>query len=310
MNDKALSAYSKSCLTRTLLTLGISFALLVVMMGIISVVGFLSANDVISREAAPLLMMGCFLFLFVIILAGVIVWGILSRQKRNQLLDHAFTPLGLQPQNYLLSGRQYAGTYRGRQVNVYFHISGGRYLRTPVLEIYIRGNFRTRLGMGTKNILTRLGGTLTRQQPISLPDPAYEDLLIYPLDETWARTLLTNPQASSFIAHLIGKDAPGVRALVYNPEALYLTLRHFSLNLLTPDMVREWMSDLLDLAELAERQLPPTVTAQTSKMEQNAMTNRGAFTGIAVLIVAVVVLCSLLVIVGAISAIMLSQPLP
>lgn len=277
MNDKVLSAYTKSCLPRLLLGLGLSFAAFVAVFGISLLVGFLTTNDLLSEELAPLIMMGCFLFLFSLLLFGIMVWGIWARQKRNQQLDDAFVPLGLQPRNYLLSGRQYAGTYRGRAVNVYFHISGGRYLRTPVLEIFTRGNFRTRLGIGSSNVLTRIGGALTRQQAISIPDPVYDGLLIYPLDESWARNLLSNPFVRTALGHLVQENA-GVRALVYSPEAVSLTIRYFGLDLITPASVREWFQDLATLAEIAENQLPPTVTAQATKMEQNAMTNRGAFT--------------------------------
>lgn len=278
MNDKVLSTYTKSCLPRLLLGLGLSFLAFVVVFGTSLLVSFLTTNGVLSEDLAPLIMMGCFLFLFALIMFGVMIWGIWARQRRNQQLDEAFVPLGLQPRNYLLTGRQYAGTYRGRAVNVYFHISGGRYLRTPVLEIFTRGNFRTRLGIGSSNVLTRIGGALTRQQAISVPDPVYDGLLIYPLDESWTRNLLSSPFVRTALGHLVGTENAGVRALVYSPDAVSLTIRHFGLDLITPVAAREWFQDLATLAEIAENQLPPTVTAQATKMEQNAITNRGAFT--------------------------------
>ncbi len=278
MNDKVLSAYTKSCLPRLLFGLGLSVVVFAVVFGISLFVGFLTTNGTLSRDLAPLVLMGCFIFLFALLMLGVIVWGIWTRQKRNQRLDEAFVPLGLQPRNYLLTGRQYAGTYRGRTVNVYFHISGGRYLRTPVLEIFARGNFRTRLGIGSSNVLTRIGGALTRQQAITVNDPIYDGLLIYPLDESWARNLLSNPFVRTALGHLVSKENAGVRALVYSPEAVSLTIRHFGLDLITPETAREWFQDLVTLAETAEKQLPPTVTVQATKMEQNAIANRGAFT--------------------------------
>lgn len=278
MTDKVLSAYTKSCLPRLLVGLGLSLGMFVVVLGVSLFFGFLTSNDLLSRDLAPLVMMGCFLFLFFVLMVGIMLWGLWVRQKRNQQLDGAFTPWGLQPRNYLISGRQYSGTYRGRAVNLYFHVSGGRYVRTPVLEIFVRGNIRTRLGLGSSNVLTRLGGTLTRQKALSIDDPIYEGVLIYPLDESWARTLLANPFVRTALTHLLGKDTPGVRAVVYTPDAVSLTLRHFGLDLITPSAAREWLEDLTALAEQAEKQLPPTITAESSKIEQNAIANRGAFT--------------------------------
>ncbi|GAB4580640.1 MAG: hypothetical protein Fur0022_33820 [Anaerolineales bacterium] len=278
MKDGVFSAYSKSCLTRLGLAIAISFLTFFVVFGMSLLVGFLTANDLLFEEYASLVLMGCFLFFFGLILTGVIIWGVVVRQNRNRQLDQAFAALGLQPRNYLLSGRQYAGTYHGRQVYVYFHIAGGRYTRTPVLEIFLRGHFRTRLGIGESNLLTRLGGALTRQQALSVNDPIYEGLLIYPLDENWARNLLTNPFVRSALAHLIGKDTPGVRALVYTPDALSLTIRHFDLAIITPETAQDWLQDLYTLAEQAEKQMPPTITAQTNSIEQKAIANRGALT--------------------------------
>ncbi|NJN44018.1 MAG: hypothetical protein HC806_04350 [Anaerolineae bacterium] len=186
--------------------------------GGVFIFGLFSDSGVISQGLAPILMLACFGIVFFSIMAGVLIWALSIRQKRFRLLDETFSTFGLQGQRYLLTGRQFSGTYRGRKINVYFYISGGRYLRSPNLQIYIEGNFRTRLGIGTKNVLTNIGGTIMQKTPLDLSAPTYEGLLIYPLDETWSRRLLSEPTAQNAIQRLVGINTPGLRGLTLFPR--------------------------------------------------------------------------------------------
>ncbi|MGQ0600835.1 MAG: hypothetical protein ACT4QE_03960 [Anaerolineales bacterium] len=289
MSDKLLQAYGKSCLTRLLFGVLLSVAAFLFIFCLGAAITLIP-NRLLDEDTKALLQIAtipCFAFLLI---GGVVVWVLFNNSRIYTQFDEAFTPLGLTRSRYLLSGFQYQGNYRGRQVNVYYHVSGGRYLRTPDLQIYLGGNFRTRLGLGTENILTRVGGALTRQQAITLSEPSYEGLLCYTIDETWSRNLLGQPQGQALVVRLAGKDTPGVRGLVFGPESLRLHLRHFPLSIVTPETVRQWVEDLVALAALAEELPPPTQTAEASDWERAGRLDRSRFLLPAIAIVLVLVL--------------------
>jgi hypothetical protein len=276
MTDKLIQSYAKGCLTRTGLSLLLTFAAFL-FFGCLCAGLALIPETVIDPDVKGLLFVGAIPCFGLTLTGGVVAWVLINNQRIYNQFDQAFTPLGLTRSRYLLRGLQYQGSFRGRQVNVYYHVSGGRYLRVPNLEIYLKGNFRTRLGIGTQNALSRLGGALMQQPALDPGDPAYEGLLVYPLDENWSRQLLGDHAARDAIVRLVGKDTPGVRGLRFDPEAISLVLRHFSLAILTPEAVRQWLDDLLALTEVAEGLPPPAQTAQASDWERAGRSDRGRF---------------------------------
>jgi hypothetical protein len=198
---------------------------------------------------------------------GLLAWVLVNNQRLYARFDQAFTPFGFTRSRYLIRGLRYRGQYRGRPVNVYYFISGGRNLRTARLEIILRGTFRTRLGLGTQNALSSLGVALTGLAPLQLSDPAYTGLLIHPLDEAWSRQLLENALARDAIVRLVGQATPGVRGLHFGPETLRLYLSDPALGSLSPEAVRQWLEDLLSLIEIGEGLPPPTQTATAAQWE-------------------------------------------
>jgi hypothetical protein len=250
--------------------------------------------SVIDPDTKIYLFIGLFILFFFVFLAGIIAALLFYRKRIFSGFDAAFASFGLVPSSYLLSGRQYRGVSRGRKVNVYYHVSGGRNLSTPDLSIYVSGNFRTRLGIGEKNALTLAGGSLMKKQPLETGDPDYREMLIYPLDETWACSLLGDSQVRRAVVRLVGREAPGIRALVYGPEALRLQIRHFDISVVTPEAVRQWLEDMLLLAEVAESLMPPSETDVASDLERASQSDRKKFTPIALTIVAVLIGCPLL----------------
>jgi len=287
MADKLIRSYAKGCLSRTALSLLLTVAAFI-MLGVCMVGLALIPERWLSPNAKAMLIAACIPVGGITLTLGIVAVVLLNNQRIYTQFDQAFTPLGLTRSRYLLSGLQYRGTYRERQVNVYYYVSGRRYLRVPDLQIYLSGNFRTRLGIVSQNALTSLGGALMRQQPITVNDPAYEGLLIYPLDEIWSRRLLSEPQASEAILRLVGKEEPGVRSLTFSPDSIRLQLRHFQLSILAPDVVRRWVDDLLALTEIAEGLLPPTQTAEVSEWEWAGRSDRSRFLLPAIAIVAVI----------------------
>ena len=302
MTDRLAGSYTRFCLGRMVINLVISFVIL----GAIGclVLGIaLIPDDVLPGDAG--------LFLFIAGLVGIIFVGILAaavyafrvRAKRIGLFDTAFAPFGLEPQGYLISGRQYRGTFQGRQVNVYFYISGGRFLRVPTLQIYVGANIRTRLGIGTRNALTTMAGDLLKHPPLDLNDSDFADLLLYPLDERWSRDLFRDHHGREAILRLAGaRDGMGVHGLEFAPESVRFQLRHFEIGSINPEIIRNWMDDLFLVAEMAEAISPPMKTAVAGSMEKTSRTDRNAQLPVIIGVVLALVLCPL-VCVGAVLAV-------
>jgi hypothetical protein len=276
MNDKVFQALAKTWLTRV----GLNLVVTVGLGSVFCCFGtalLLIPERWLDPDLRALLLVGGMCLGLVAVLVFVIATVLISNRRVYAQFDEAFTPLGLTRSRYLLRGFRYQGAYRGRQVTVLYYVTGGRYLRSPSLQIYLSGSFRTRLGIGTESALTRLGGNLTGQTPLSLSEPAYEGLIAYPLDEAWSRQLLGEAEARDIIVRLVGKDTPGVRGLVFGPETVRLQVMHFGLNLITPEAVRQWFDDLLRLCEIGEGAPPPTQTAQASDWERADRSDRGRF---------------------------------
>lgn len=287
MNDKLIQSFLRNCLIRLAFGLALSVVAFVFVFGF-GVLLALIPDRYLEPELKGLLQVGSLLCFGGLVVLGVLVWVLVNNSRVYAQFDAAFLPFGLTRSRYLLAGLRYQGQYRGRGLNVYYYVSGGRYLRVPNLQIYVTGNFRTRLALGDKNVLTQLASSVFKQNLIQVNEAAYEGLLINTIDEAWTRQLLSDPTARDSILHLAGKETPGVRGLVFGPESLYLNLRHFSLALITPEAVRGWIEALLNLAVLAEGLPAPTQIAEASEWERAGQFNRNKFVLPAIIIVAVI----------------------
>jgi hypothetical protein len=232
-----------------------------------------------------------FLGLFTVGAVGVFWW--INRQRANQF-DAAFTPLGLSGSGYLTNGRQYHGLVGGRQVDVYFY-------RGPVLDIYVAAPLRTRMGIGGRSGIGSLASMALNRPTLQTGDPDLDSLSIYPIDEYWARELLGNPRAKTIILRLmVSQTSFEIRNLLLQPESIQLKLHRTHPGLVTPDNVRSWLNNLIELARIAEDLPAPTVTAQSSDLERSSRTDRGKIARVTVLVMlgvfALLLLCSLLAI--------------
>jgi hypothetical protein len=306
MRDKVLQALAKTWLTRVGLNMVVTVGLGSVFCCFGTALALIPERW-LDPDLRPLLLGGCLCAGLIGLLGTVITTVLISNRRIYSRFDEAFATLGLTRSRYLLRGLQYRGAYRGRKVNVYYYVTGGRYLRSPNLQIYLGGSFRTRLGIGAESALTRLGGKLTGQQPLEISAPAYEGLIFYPLDETWSRQLLGEARARDAIVRLVGKDTPAVRGLAFGPESIRLQLMHFELSLITPEAVRQWLDDLLALTEIAEALPPPAQTAQASEWERADRPGGGQYLWPALVITLVVVVLCPLALAGCVVGIMLLQ---
>jgi hypothetical protein len=267
--NRLFRAYGQGCARSTLIYILVALA---VLGGFccLSVGAFLLPIDQDAKLWVWLVLL--LLFMFMAITATVIgsVWTI---RKRAVELDATFQPLGLQGRGYLQNGRQYHGTYRGYPIHVYFY-------RGPTLQIYLDVPLRTRLGIGHKSELARLASSMISKDMLDLDDPEFERLAIYPDDQRWAADLFADPQARAAILRLTGEEtATELRSLSITPKALLWQSRYLPVRAITPENVRTWVSDLSELARIAQDLMPPTVAAVESTLEQNIRLDRSKYTG-------------------------------
>jgi len=266
--SRLIKAWGGGCARR--FALYIAVAIVVIGgFGCLTAVTFLLPID----EDLRLYVWGGSLLAFILILVlGVIAWGLWSVRQRAGKLDSVFTPLGLTGKMYLQNGRQYHGTVRGRQVDVYLY-------RGPTLQIYLAAPLGTRVGISRKGIIQKIAADKLEKEILNLGDPGFDHLGIYPLDHRWTRELLTDPRASEIILRLTDEQsAVEIRTLMIQPNALLLQLGHTQIKNITPENVRSWMDDLWELARIAGGLRPPTKTAQESEMEHTTRTERSKYT--------------------------------
>jgi hypothetical protein len=187
--------------------------------------------------------------------------------RRNQKLDALFTPLGLEGKAYLSFFRQYHGTVQERQVDVYFR-------RGPVLEVEVSTSLQTRLGVTGPHADTRFLAGLFGSQPMSVGDPAFDDLTVFALDEAWARSLLDNVHAAGLLRGLVTLLGSWTRQqVILSPGTLRWMLSGstwlFGYDL-TPEQVRRHLDDLMRLARIAERLPEPQLATDLTSAEQFA----------------------------------------
>ncbi len=213
---------------------------------------------------------------------GALVW-VLRRRKR--LLDAAFIPLGLEGERYMLTGRQYCGTIEGRQARVLFY-------RGPMLELHLSTPLQTRFGVAEVGSTTPALARLFSREPLDLDDPDLSELRVYALDESWARSLLSNSEARTLVQRLLsaGESWALVRQVVLGPGAfrlrLYRSKRLFNYEIAAAE-ARQWIDDLLALALVAEGVPAPTVTDEESSAERLVRT--GGATRVGLIVVALLV---------------------
>lgn len=266
-NDPALPPYLRGCLSRTALSLLATVAMFAAL-GVAMVGLALIPERLVPRDIKPFLLVGCLLAAGLAVGGAMLAWVLADNARVYARFDAAFASLGLTRTRYLLSGLQYHGQAAGRPAAVYYHVSGGRYLRTPDLQVGVGGRIGTRLGLGPANALTRLGAALLQRQALDLPDPAYLGVSVYSLDEAWARRLLMEPTARAAALRLAGPGLPGVRTLVLTPEMASFHWRHFELAAVTPEAARQWLADLTVMAEAAESLPAPTQTAPAGRWDR------------------------------------------
>ncbi len=290
MQETYGSSLVKNYLARLLIGLGVSAVLLI---GIACLLALVFALPVQDETRLWIAVIGV-LAIFGLVIAALVAWGAAVIRRRNALLDEAFAPYSLPGRRYLLTGRQYAGKYRGRDVHVYFYISGGRYLRVPVLQLYVSGRIATRVAFGRRNAISDIARELTHRETLSIDDPAFADLHVFPDDPDWTADLLQDAGVRAQIADLFGEGAPGaLRSLMIGPGSVNFVLRHFNPGSLTPESLGTILESLISLAGAAECRPPPSVRVEETDLMRRSRMDRSSFTWIVWVLLGGIVLCAI-----------------
>ena len=229
----------KGCAARVVMALILLTALITLAAIILVVMALLPVSQT-SR-----LWFGAALF----ILFGVIVVYVLLQRIRGgdamirKQMDALFGPLALSLQKSSAQSGLYAGVYRGREMRAAYAISGTPQRPVYQLEIALSGRNLPRLAIGMATVQhqfdeEQFGALLT------MPDAAYQHLLVYSDDTHAALALLTQPRVRMAVLDMLAVNAPGARNLVVTEGAVALRYRHLSLKALTPDQIRRWRDDL------------------------------------------------------------------
>jgi hypothetical protein len=205
-----------------------------------------------SDATSALLIMAVPATCFLLILfgggAGALFFVFRQRARRY---DALFNPLGLTGKLYMLSGRQYQGTVRGRQVDV-------RLYRGPALDMRIDTAAQVRLSVANSDGVSLTLARAFGRDPLELNDPALDGITVFAKDESWARSLLANPEVRSLLPQLILDESsflmrqvhlePGqIRLFLYRNRGLF----KFSI---VPEQAERWLDGMLSLARIVETQ--------------------------------------------------------
>jgi hypothetical protein len=267
IEKKLFRTFGRGCAIQSALQITLLLIFLAVCVSLMVMVFLLPTDD----DMKLYIVLGGFMVFMFLMITGVAIWAVWTIRNRANKLDESFSPLGLMGKMYLTNGRQFHGTVRGRQVDVYFY-------RGPTLDIYVAAPLRTRLSVTLKSWVGKLAGDLLERKPLELRDPDTSHLAIYALDERWGRDLLEDHRALEIVLQLTSDESPyEIRQLLVQPNALQLRLQHTRVANITPENARDWMDALLELAGIAEGLMPARVTAEETKLERTSRRDRNAY---------------------------------
>ena len=113
---------------------------------------------------------------------------------------------------------------------------------------------------------------------LEIDDPEFEHLVVYPDDHKWAAELFDDSQAREAILRLTTEEtASELRSLSINPKSLLLQSRFIPTGSINPENVHQWVTDLYELARIAQSLQPPSVMSEESGLERSSRADRGKF---------------------------------
>ena len=180
-------------------------------------------------------------------LLGLAVYVVFAFLRAGRVLDPLLASMGMASKNYLLFGRQYHGALEGREAEVSFMPS--RALWPTQLNIYVKADIGTRVAMGRQRPL--LDCRDCARMDISAAE--IPGLQVYAQEEGNASRLLTDAASREAMLRLLDdQDDYGFREVYLQPERVWLRAHPREM---TAARFRQWLDDVLVLAEASERAL-------------------------------------------------------
>lgn len=313
MADKRLAgAYARGCLRGMAIRVIVTIAVL-------GLFGLCVVGALVIELFSPSSSSGTGLIVMLILFLVVAIGGSLTGafffwQRNNNRLDAYFEPFGLKGSRYTVSGRQYAGLIDGRRVYA-------RYLR-PSLTIHVQADTGTRMGIGLESAIGEaLGAAVAPNMKHIDPGGELEGLFASALDESWGRALLDDESARAALNRLLIYEGSQIRSVTVSPQAVTLYARYITTDFLESDSLRRVFDALAALAEAAEDVPAPMDRVEPATFDHSwdlaadpfeaSSTSTGARTQKIVWITAAVVVgmvvCSVVVAVGAFAFAMLAD---
>jgi hypothetical protein len=207
------------------------------------------------------------LVLGVILIAGMIIAPSIAMgfviQRRANMLDSIFLPLGLQGSMYMVVGHHYWGVINHRAVDVYIY-------RGPTMEIrvYAKSKARVQILPG-KSLPVQISGVV-KKQPMQGTHPQMSAYAIYADDEAWTQQLLAQPGMPEILQSLMAGHADWAvfRHVEIQPNEVLLYLHRSKQIFVKADQfiaVQAWISSLAALATLLEALPDPTIEAEPNR---------------------------------------------
>ncbi len=234
---------------RSLIIYVISAAIAIPLICVLIFVPLAIASRTDDTTSALLIMVIPATCFFLIMFGGGIGALFFVLRRRANQYDALFTPLGLEGKTYMLSGRQYQGAVQGRQVDV-------RLYRGPALDMRVDTTTQARLSVANSDAVSLTLARTFGREPLDLNDPDLSGITVFAQDESWATSLLINPEVKALLPQLIlGESSFLIRQVHLEPGTLRLFLYRnkglFKFTI-TPEQAEQWLNGLLSLARIAE----------------------------------------------------------
>jgi hypothetical protein len=250
------------CLMRAVISIVVPIAFVVSIGGAFGLVSLVGADT--RTYTMPLGLLAFFGFMGVFVTLLVVV----LQRRLGSALDGAMRPLGFEDMERLgPASRGWAGQWKGRRTDIYV-------TKGPMLELFVTVDGKSRLGIGTSNVLSR--NLVGENQKIEMP-AQLEGLLANAAEPGWAHPLIHNEQASQAIHDLVLNNPATLRALTVTPGYVTLKSRYLALSEITAERVEGWLDALTVLADTIEATPEPDERVEASSTEQRFGPDRRDF---------------------------------
>jgi hypothetical protein len=160
-------------------------------------------------------------------------------------LDSPMKEFGFISKRYMIFGRSYEGTIKGKKVEVKFIPSTG--LRPALLNIYIEAEIGTRLAIGEKRPILDCNDCAVLEDY----DEELGENNVYALEEDKARIILDNHEIRSYIFSITANQTSfGLSELYFQPDKVWLRIHPRQIN---DDLLIKLLKDLILLTIEAEK---------------------------------------------------------